>query len=246
METQKILGVKFNILDQAGFIKEIDLELSKNRYDSKYVVTPNAEIVMQARKNLKLNEILNSAWLSSPDGSGILLASKLLPGRVVFEERVAGFDLMEELIELASQKNYSVYFLGGRPGVAEKAREKLLKNYSELNICGCHHGYLNDKLEEKVIGDINQQKPDLLLIGMGAPRQEYFIAEYKDRLNIKVALTVGGSFDVISGEKARAPVWVQKIYLEWLYRLLQEPSRWQRILVLPHFVLIMLIDSIKN
>ncbi|MFW5790740.1 MAG: WecB/TagA/CpsF family glycosyltransferase [Bacillota bacterium] len=246
METQKILGVKFNILDQAGFIKEIDLELSKNRYDSKYVVTPNAEIVMQARKNLELNEILNSAWLSSPDGSGILLASKLLPGRVVFEERVAGFDLMEELIELASQKNYSVYFLGGRPGVAEKAREKLLKNYSELNICGCHHGYLNDKLEEKVIGDINQQKPDLLLIGMGAPRQEYFIAEYKDRLNIKVALTVGGSFDVISGEKARAPVWVQKIYLEWLYRLLQEPSRWQRILVLPHFVFIILINSIKT
>jgi len=246
METQKILGVKFNILDQTGFISEIDQELSKDGYDSKYIVTPNAEIVMQARGNSRLKKIINSAWLSSPDGSGILLASKLLPERKVFAERVAGFDLMEALLELAAGKDYSVYFLGGRPGIAKKAKENVDESYPGINICGCHHGYLDEQLTEKVIADINQQSPDLLLVGMGAPRQEYFIAENQDKLDFKVALTVGGSFDVISGEKVRAPVWVQKIYLEWLYRLLQEPSRWKRIVVLPHFVLIMLIDGIKN
>ncbi len=246
METQKILGVKFNNLDQAGFIKAIDQELSKDTYDSKYVVTPNAEIVMQARKNLRLNEIINSAWLSSPDGSGVLLASKLLSKNKAFEERVAGFDLMKALIELAGARDYSVYFLGGEPGVAEKARENVKDSYPGINICGCHHGYLDDELKGEVIEDINKQRPDLLLVGMGAPRQEYFISENRDKMDFKVALTVGGSFDVISGEKARAPVWVQKIYLEWLYRLFQEPSRWRRIKVLPHFVLIMLIDAIKN
>ncbi|MGM0414602.1 MAG: WecB/TagA/CpsF family glycosyltransferase [Bacillota bacterium] len=246
METQEILGVKFNILDQAGFISEIDQELSKTGYDSRYVVTPNAEIVMQARKNSRLNKIINSAWLSSPDGSGILLASKLLAETVVFEERVAGFDLMEALIELASKKNYSVYLLGGEPGIIDQAKDNIIKGHPEIDICGCHHGYLDDELEAEVITDINQQQPDILLVGMGAPRQEYFISENRDKLNFKVALTVGGSFDVISGSKARAPVWVQKIYLEWLYRLIQEPSRWKRIMVLPHFVLILLMDAIKN
>ena len=246
MDTQKILGVKFNILDQAGFIRQIVKELSKDSYDSKYIVTPNAEIVKQARKNSRLNEIINSAWLSSPDGSGILLASKLLSDREVFKERVAGFDLMQALIELAGKEDYSVYFLGGEPGVAEQARGNVLSSYPGIDICGCHHGYLNDELKEKVIEDINQQRPDLLLVGMGAPRQEYFISENKDKMQFKVALTVGGSFDVISGLKVRAPLWVQKIYLEWLYRLFQEPSRWRRIKVLPHFVLIMLIDAIKN
>ncbi len=246
METQEILGVKFNILDQAGFIREIDQELARESYDSKYVVTPNAEILMQARKDPGLNEIINSAWLSSPDGSGILMASKLLPEKEIFQERVAGFDLMEALIELAADRGYSVYFLGGRPGVVEKAKENLTIRYPGIDICGCHHGYLDASLKDEVIKDINRQSPDLLLVGMGAPRQEYFISEYKDDLKFKVALTVGGSFDVISGEKTRAPGWVQKIYLEWLYRLFQEPSRWKRIKVLPHFVLIMLIDAIKN
>ncbi|MBF8435730.1 WecB/TagA/CpsF family glycosyltransferase [Halanaerobiaceae bacterium Z-7014] len=246
METQRILGVKFNILDQAGFIRKIDQELSGDSYDSKYVVTPNAEIVMQARKDPRLNEIIDSAWLSSPDGSGILMASKLLPEKRIFQERVAGFDLMEALIELAAERNYSVYFLGGRPGIVEKARDNLMRSYPGIDICGCHHGYLDARLKVEVIADINQQRPDLLLVGMGAPRQEYFISEHKDELDFKVALTVGGSFDVISGEKKRAPGWVQKIYLEWLYRLFQEPARWKRIKVLPHFILIMLIDGIKN
>ncbi|MGM0420214.1 MAG: WecB/TagA/CpsF family glycosyltransferase [Bacillota bacterium] len=244
-EIQDILGIKFNNYYLKDFINEVYLEIKHNQeYNCRYIVTPNAEIVMQARKNNAFKEVLNSAWLSSPDGSGILLASKLLPDKVKFKERVAGFDLMKGLLQLANQEGLSLYMLGGGPEVIGKAADNIEKSYPDLKIKGYHHGYLDDETREKIIGEIAQARADILLIGMGAPRQELFLFENKDRLQVKVALTIGGSLDIFAGSKKRAPRVMQRLYLEWLFRFMQEPSRWKRILVLPHFLLIILLKAI--
>lgn len=246
-DTQDIMGVEFNNYSLKDFINEAYLEIKQNQdYDCKYIVTPNAEIVMRARKNKTFKDVLNCAWLSSPDGSGILLASKLLPDKVEFKERVAGFDLMEALLQLANQEGLSLYMLGGEPEVIDEAAKNIEKSYPEVEITGYHHGYLDDEIKEKIIGEIARVKADILLIGMGAPRQELFLFENKDRLQVKVALTVGGSFDIFAGSKKRAPRVIQSLYLEWLFRFMQEPSRWKRILVLPHFLLIVLLKSISQ
>jgi len=200
------------------------------------VYTPNAEIFMQAHRDENFRHILNSSWLTLPDGAGLKLASRLLPEMERFPARVAGCDLLQQMIAESARSNYSLYFLGARPGVAAEAAHRMQVKWPDLNIAGCHHGYLDRVSVGGLIERINEKRPDLLFVGMGAPRQEKFIHTHRERLQAGVAITVGGSFDVLSGEVKRAPVIMQKLYLEWLYRLIKDPSRWRRMLRLPAFV----------
>lgn len=206
----------------------------ENNDGPRMIVTPNSEIVIMAQEDRKLAEIINNADLKIPDGAGIVLASRILKDPV--PERIAGFDLMKELLYISAQKGYSVYFLGGKPGIVDKAVKEIKKQVSPINICGSHHGYLDKDLQNKVISEVNSLEPDILFVGMGVPLQEKFIAANLKNLRVNIVMTVGGAFDVITGELKRAPLWMQRNHLEWLYRLLQEPRRFWRMLALPRFV----------
>lgn len=201
------------------------------------IATPNPEMIVAAQDDSELKCIINSADLRVPDGISMVVVSKLL-GRPL-KERVAGIDLMLEMIQLAAEKGFKVFLLGGAPGVAIDAAVKLINRYPCLNIVGTEDGYFGD--DSKAIDKIRSAKPDMLFVGLGAGRQEKWLNRHLGELNVPVSLTIGGSLDVISGRKKRAPKWAQSLYIEWLYRLLTEPNRWKRQLALPRFLYLTLI-----
>lgn len=212
------------------------LSFSINRENKAHtIMTPNAEIVMRAQKDEELKEALLSADLLIPDGSGLVWASKSL-GKS-FPERVAGIDLMSSLLGEAAQRGYTVYFLGAKEKVVRKAKKKAEEKWPGLVISGFHHGYFSFEDNEKVVDSIHAAAPDILFVGMGAPRQEKWIAMNQSKLHVPLVMGVGGSFDVISDKSMRAPIWMQKIGMEWFFRLIKEPKRIKRMAVLPLFVL---------
>ncbi|MCF8001361.1 MAG: WecB/TagA/CpsF family glycosyltransferase [Halanaerobiales bacterium] len=200
------------------------------------IFTPNSEIVVRAYDDSDYAKILNSADYLVPDGAGLLLAAKILGEPL--QERVAGYDLMRGLLNKISDKNHSVYFLGGKPGIIDLAVKNVKEELPEINMAGFHHGYFDRNNKNKIIDEINRIRPDLLFVGMGVPLQEKFFAANFHNLNIKLGLAVGGSFDVLAGYTERAPLWMQKMYLEWFYRLLQEPKRISRMIALPRFLML--------
>lgn len=228
----KILDVNIDRLDMQGAVERVKKLLSQA--GSSLIVTPNSEMLAAAAEDAELARILNSADLAVPDGAGVILASKIMGAKL--PERVAGFDLITELFAQLENEDYSFYFLGSKPGIVDKAAAELKRRYPNLNIAGYHHGYLDKKLLAELKKEINEKEVDLLLVGMGVPLQERFLDKNLAELNVKAAVTVGGSFDVIAGEVERAPLWMQKAGLEWFYRLIQEPSRFGRMLLLPKFI----------
>lgn len=238
----EILGIKINKVDMDEAVENIDgFITSRNKA---MVVTPNSEMIVLAQEDREMAGIINRAELSVPDGAGVVLASKLLHDPL--SERVTGFDLMKGTLNLAARKAYSIYLLGGEPGVVELSTKKIREEYSGIKISGLHHGYLNDKLREGVIREINDLQPDILYVGMGVPLQEKFLNRFLPMLDIGVAMAVGGSFDVLAERVKRAPLWIQSLNLEWLYRLIQEPSRFARMTALPKFVYLVLLNYIKG
>ncbi|MCG0275299.1 MAG: WecB/TagA/CpsF family glycosyltransferase [Thermosediminibacteraceae bacterium] len=228
----EILGVPLDkvTLKQAVTKVEKMLESGKTRI----IVTPNAEIIMAAQKNPKLLQAISQADLSLPDGIGVVIASRILGNPL--PERIAGFDLMVEMLKIAERYQLSVYLLGGKPGVAEKAAAAIKSKFPGVKIVGTHHGYFDEKEQEKIADKINDVRPHFVFVGMGAPRQELFMTENKDKIHGSIMMGVGGSLDVLAGRVKRAPEWMQKTGFEWLYRLLQEPSRIKRIAKLPLFL----------
>ncbi|WP_027339005.1 WecB/TagA/CpsF family glycosyltransferase [Halonatronum saccharophilum] len=226
-----VLGILIDKVNKREALEKIENFISSE--GSKIVVTPNAEMIVRSQKDSRLKEIINSAQLVLPDGAGVVIASRLLNKSL--EERVSGIDIVQELLNRGSKKGYSFYFLGGKPGVAQKAKEEALNRYPNLDI-NFHHGYLDRQLEKKVVEEIKVSKVDILLVGMGVPLQEKWLDKHLSFLGVPVGIGVGGSFDILSGEKRRAPQMVQKLNLEWLYRLAQEPSRAGRMVSLPKFI----------
>lgn len=229
----KILDVNIDRLNMKEAVARVE-ELVFQPDKPALIVTPNSEMLAVAAENKELAGILNSADLAAPDGIGVVIASKILGEPLA--ERVAGFDLISNLFKESSKTDFKFYFLGGKPGIVDQAVLNLKNNYPDLNIAGSHHGYLDKENQKKVIAEINSKEIDLLLVGMGFPLQEKFLDSNLKNLNVGAAVTVGGSFDVLAGEVNRAPIWMQKLGLEWFYRLLQEPSRFGRMLSLPKFI----------
>lgn len=190
------------------------------------VFTPNPEIIMLAQKDSQFKDILNRADLLLADGIGVVIASKLVNRPL--PERVAGYDYVCRLFN----SGRSFYLFGSKPGVAETAAERL--GEMGVNIVGTHHGYFDD--DNEIINDINQKKPDILLVCLGAPKQEKWIDDNKDKLNVSLCVGVGGTLDVISGNVRRAPVFFQRAGVEWLYRAFSQPSRFVRLAVIPKFL----------
>jgi len=197
------------------------------------VITANPELIYCSRTKEELRDLINSADLVTADGEGIVWAAKHLGNPV--PERVTGIDLAQALFPAASRQGWKIFLLGAAPGVAEDAACRIREQYPQLELAGSH-GYFQPGTEERaVIQRIRAYAPQVLLVGMGAPRQEEWIYSHFRELAVPVCMGVGGSFDVISGRVKRAPLWVQRLKLEWLARLMREPSRFKRQLALPKF-----------
>ena len=229
---ENILGVDICTFDMDQAVSEAKNIIEKEV--PSFVVAINPEKIMKAIKDNSLKELLNTATLQIPDGVGILIASKIKGGRV--KNRVTGIDLMMNLCSMASDNGYRIYLLGAAPGTAESAAKILKSTYPKLIISGTHDGYF-DNNEEKVIEEISKTNCHILFVAMGSPKQEYWIKSNMSRLNVPLLMGVGGSYDVICGNIKRAPLWMQKTGTEWLYRLISEPWRIKRMMVLPRFLL---------
>ncbi len=203
----------------------------------------NPEIIMAAKKDPSFAEILKKGALNLPDGIGVVWASRFLGKKI--PERVAGFDLVRAILPECARRGYKVFLLGGKPGVAREAGQRIKDEYPELKVAGTSHGYFSGEETEKIIEELKQATPDVLLVGLGFPRQERFIAEYGETLEIPVSLAVGGTLDGLAGRSRRAPVFFQRIGLEWLYRIIKM-GRWDRFLSLPRFGLLVLSVKLKG
>jgi N-acetylglucosaminyldiphosphoundecaprenol N-acetyl-beta-D-mannosaminyltransferase len=208
-----------------------------------HVVTMNAEIVMQANHNPELAAIVQRADLVTPDGSGIILALRL---HGITQRRYAGIELGEDLLRAVSKPacNYPVFFYGGKPEVVEKAAKYWQQELPNLNLVGIQHGYIDSEAQAQLERDIVLTQPKIIFVAMGVPRQEIWIRDHFHLCPEAIWVGVGGSFDVWSGVKKRAPQFMRNLNLEWCYRIAQEPSRWQRTFALPQFAMLALGEKI--
>ena len=237
------MGKKTHILDVPFDVVTIEDAIEKVRGflqdEGQHIIcTPNPEIVMQAQEDAVLMNILKAADLVIPDGIGVVWASRYSEAKL--PERVAGYDLTQRIFQEIENTDYTVYFFGGAPGVSLAAAKKMQEKYPHLKIVGGHNGYFDEKEEKKILYDIKKLSPSILLVGLGAPKQEKWIYDNIRLTTAKVAIGIGGSFDVMSGKTKRAPKIFCKLGLEWFYRLLKQPSRFMRMLRLPQFALIVL------
>lgn len=191
----------------------------------------NADCLNISSKDAEYRNILNSQSLVLPDGAGISLACRMIGKRL--KANVNGTDLLPELCEVARVEDFTMYLLGAAPGVAARMRENLSQSYPGLNVVGEHHGYFDHDSESTgVIEKINAAKPNIVLVAFGAPRQEKWIHKHRDQIDSNVLIGVGGLFDFYSGDKRRAPLWMRKHGIEWMYRLYLEPGRlWRRYII---------------
>mgnify|MGYP000427220215 FL=1 len=202
------------------------------------IFTPNSEIMMQAQRDPELKDILNNSDLLIADGAGVVLASKIL-GKPL-KEKVSGIDLVKRILENAKNRPTSFFILGAKPGVAETAAKNIEAQYPGAVIKGCQHGYFSEDEEESIIKKINNSGAEILLVGLGAPKQEKWIHRNAPKLNCRVAIGVGGTIDVFAGTASLAPEFMRRAGLEWLYRLIKEPWRLPRMMDLPRFMMLSL------
>ena len=241
----EILGVPVDMVNMAQAAERLE-ELMKSEGCS-LIVTPNSEIVVNAGQDSELMEIIRSADLVIPDGIGLVYASKLLGSPL--KERVTGIDFLSWALDFLEREGKSIYLLGSRPGsesvpgVAEMAAIKMKEAFPGLKIAGTHHGYFSEEEEQEIVDDINESGADFLCVALGSPKQEKFMAQHREGLKVKAAIGVGGSLDVWAGEVKRAPEFYRKHGLEWLYRLVQQPSRYKRMAALPRFMIRVLLSK---
>lgn len=235
-KTVDILGINIstsNVSQATTFIT--DAISSGNKIS---VFTPNSEIILAAYKNENFKNIINSASLCTADGIGVIYASKIFGTPI--PERCSGYDISLELIKQMAKTGSSLYLFGASPGVAETAKKKIEETNPGINIIGCHDGYFDTEEEQNIINDINEKKPNVLFVCLGSPKQEKWIYDHLNDLDINVAMGLGGCLDVYAGNVKRAPQIFIKLGLEWFYRLIKEPKRFFRMLALPKFMLTVL------
>ncbi|MBP2626471.1 MAG: glycosyl transferase, WecB/TagA/CpsF family [Firmicutes bacterium] len=228
-----VLNVMIDVITMKEAVRKVEqfIDLQKPHL----VVTPNAEMIMMANEDKYLSQIINNADLVVPDGAGVVWAAHY--NGDVMPERVAGYDLVQNLLAAAAMQKYRIYMLGGAPGIVDKARLAAEERYPGVQIVGTHHGFFTKSDESEIVSSIKVCRPDILLVALGVPRQEKWLSEYSGQLEVPVAIGVGGTFDVMAGIVRRAPLWMQNAKLEWLYRLISEPKRAIRMLALPRFVM---------
>ncbi|WP_273367203.1 WecB/TagA/CpsF family glycosyltransferase [Alicyclobacillus herbarius] len=227
-----VLGVRFDLMPRTHVVEQILGWMAEGT--RRMVVTAGPELVMQSLSDAKLQRILHVADLVTPDGIGIVWAARRMGLRGV--ERVTGVELVEDLLATALERKQPlrVFILGATPSALSACLKTFRRRYPECEFAG-HHGYFETAEWPQILAEIERFRPNLWLVGLGQPRQEKLIFEYLKDLPPCVGIGVGGSIDVWGGTLKRAPAWIRRLNLEWLYRLLRQPRRWRRQLALPRF-----------
>lgn len=207
-----------------------------------YCVTPNAEMAYEALHDETFRNLLNGAELVLPDGAGVVLGAKLL--KTPLKQKVAGIEFAQNMLPIMAQMGSRLFLLGSKPGVAELAAAKMTEQNPDLIICGMADGYFTDEL--RILNQINESGADVLYVCLGSPKQEYFMQKYQKALGVKLMCGLGGTLDGIAGTVKRAPKWMIRLQLEWLYRLIKEPRRFKRMLRLPKFIFAALKKRMKG
>lgn len=221
----KFLNIQIDNLTMREAIEEADKLINNNKYN--YVVTPNVDHIVKLEEDREFLEVYNKADLILTDGMPLVWVSRIKKNPI--KEKISGSDYFPQLCEFSVNKGYKIFLLGAAEGVADKAKINLENKYNGINIVGTYspkYGFENDKNEiNKIIKIINEAKPDILAVGVGAPKQEKFIYKYLHELKVPLSLGIGATIDFEAGNIKRAPKWMQKIGLEWFYRFIKEPRR---------------------
>lgn len=230
MNRVDVLGVGFDNLTEEDAIELCKKLIDEHR--AAYMATPNPEIVMAAWENAELMSALENADMVIPDGIGVVKAARVIG--TPLKERLPGIEIGEAVLKYLAQTGKSAFLLGAKPGVAELAAERIKQLHPGINICGTNDGYFKD--DAPVVEKINAAKPDFLMVCLGAPKQEIWMAKNAPMLDVGLMAGLGGSLDVFAGTVERAPKAWQRLNLEWLYRCVKEPWRFKRIAKLPLFL----------
>jgi N-acetylglucosaminyldiphosphoundecaprenol N-acetyl-beta-D-mannosaminyltransferase len=239
MQSIKAFGYTFFPYGYHDILNLIPTLLADKRFS--IICTLNPENLVKAKKNLATQTVLINSTLVTVDGIGLKLGIWLLTKNSI--PIVSGYALTKHLL---AQNKYSFYLVGGIKQVMLDCVDKIQKNYPGSNILGFADGYFNKKNKTKIFNDIKKSKPDIVLVGLGSPKQDLFLAELQTMINYGIGIGIGGSFDVLSGNKKRAPAWIRLLYLEWLYRGLIEPKRIWRWRFLVQYILILGINVLKS
>lgn len=243
MKLEEILGTKINLATREEAERAISEKLRGSI--STKIFTPNTEIIFKCHKDSSLRETVNSADLLFPDGSGVIFASKML--KLGYTERITGIDLGEYILSEADKNKLRVFLLGGKDGVANKAIEKLSERFPNTVFCGSNHGYFQKEGYEnqKVLELINKTSPDIIFVCFGFPLQEKWINDnLSDLPSVRMAVGLGGSLDVWSQKVKRAPKLMQRLFLEWLWRMILQPRRIVFLTVIPRFLSAVFIERV--
>lgn len=217
-----ILGVTIHPLTMAETVQLVDEEFIQTKQPL-HLMGVNADKINQCLDNPKMMEIVNGCEVINADGASVVLAGKYLG--IEIPERVAGVDLMQELLAVCEAKRYPVYFFGAKEEVLQKMLEKFQTTYPQLEVAGTRNGYFGDADIDGITEDIRQAAPAIVFVGITSPKKEYLIEHFLSNGINSVFMGVGGSFDVLSGTIDRAPMWMQRVHLEWLFRVMNEPKR---------------------
>lgn len=231
MKKVNILNVEFDNMNKQETLELLHSKI-KNRTKT-FVVTANPEIVMHAVNHSDYMQTIRQADHIIADGAGIIIGSKIIKDPL--PERVAGFDLMKELLALANKERLTVFFLGSQETVIKQAVENVKKEFSHLVIGGYHHGFFNKK-DNHITQLVKEANADLVFVALGFPKQEFWIHKHLPEFDKGIFMGVGGSFDILAGNIKRAPAIWRKLNIEWVYRLIQQPSRWKRMMAIPLFL----------
>lgn len=242
VQTVHFLGIPVHNVDSRESLQILDAFIRERK--PRQVVTVNPEFVMAARRDAAFRDVLLRADLSLPDGVGLLLGARILG--TPLKERVTGVDTVLRVAALAAERGYRLYLLGAAPGVAEEAAARLMQAYPGLRIAGTYAGSPAPEEEDAIVARVTAAAPDVLFVAYGAPKQDLWIARNLGRLGVPVAMGIGGAFDFIAGRAKRAPLWMQRMGLEWLHRLIHQPWRWRRMLALPRFLFTVIADRLTR
>ncbi|WP_325176636.1 WecB/TagA/CpsF family glycosyltransferase [Paenibacillus alkalitolerans] len=229
----EVMGIRFPKLTLDRTVQFIGEVIERKSPELFHVITMNPEITMACQKDRELRSIVDEAGIITADGIGIVMVSRIRGGNL--PERVTGYDTLLRLLESGNRKKWSFYFLGADAATNEKVCGVIRTRYPHASILGRHHGYFSQSEEAGIVAEIGSLKPDVLVVALGAPYAERWIHKHKSTLNAKVAIGVGGSLDVLAGKVRETPEIWKRLNVEWLFRLLQQPSRWRRQLILPRF-----------
>jgi N-acetylglucosaminyldiphosphoundecaprenol N-acetyl-beta-D-mannosaminyltransferase len=237
-----IYGIRVSKLSMQQTVEYL-VQAIENRQTTQ-VITANPIMLMTALEQPAYKAMMQRAELIVPDGAGLVWAASYVGEPVA--EKVAGIDLMHQLLAIGENKGWRIFLLGASPEVIQITADKLRARYPQLQLVGVRDGYFTESDDAAVISQIRDAAPDILLVGRSADKQEPWIDQHKAGLGVPVIMGIGGSFDVLSGKLKRAPKIFIRLRLEWFYRLLQEPWRYRRMLLLPKFVVKVIRDKGKS